>query len=190
MNAKIFKLLLFLCLFVALPTFSQTQIEGFWGIKLGEPESTVVTKVKQKYPNAKYEQYTSGKEFVAPDVNIAGIDVNCCCFTFRNGIFTKAVFAIGNTVPDFFKSMNHVQNFFDSVTANVQNYYAQFYERMQNKYGAPSISSSSSTTWRTSNGNSITISTYKNYNYLPGVGYSPAMGVQLTYSLGTNSTDY
>lgn len=190
MNAKIFKLLLIHCLFVTLPTFSQTQIEGFWGIKLGEPESTVVTKVKQKYPNAKYVQYTSGKEFVAPNVNIAGIDVSSCHFTFRNGIFTKAVFAIGDIAPDFLKNMNHVQNFFDSVTAKVQNYYAQFYERMQNKYGTPSISSSSSTIWRTSNGNSITISTYKNNDYLPGGGYLPAMGVLLTYSLGTNSTDY
>lgn len=28
----------------------QPQIEGFWGVKLGESETTVVRKVRQSYP--------------------------------------------------------------------------------------------------------------------------------------------
>lgn len=65
----------------AIISFAQTaqpQIEGFWGVKLGEPENTVVRKVRQSYPSADYARDTNGHPFVARHIKLAGLDVGAC----------------------------------------------------------------------------------------------------------------
>lgn len=168
--------------------FAQTQIEGFWGVKLGDTESSVVSKVKQQYPNAQYEEFSTGKQFVCRKVHLAGIEVEVCYFTFVNGVFTKARFVKsggGKRLP-----YNQIQNYLNSIQPSVQNNYVQFCKTIESKYGTPQTFSST-VIWQTSNGNSITIKPWTLTDKMPfSEEYWASMGIEIIYAQGTHINDF
>lgn len=167
---------------------AQEQIEGFWGIKLGDSETSVVSKVKQQYPNAKYEEFSTGKQFVCRKVYLAGIEVDNCYFTFTNGVFTRARFVKargGKSMP-----YSQIQSYLNSIQPNVQNDYVQFCKTIESKYGTPQTFSST-VEWKTSNGNSITIKPWTLTDSMPfSEEYWVSMGIEIIYAQGTHTNDF
>lgn len=137
---------------------AQPQIEGFWGVKLGEPENSVVRKVRQSYPSADYARDTNGKPFRANNVKLAGLDADNCSFKFTNGILSEAKFtkAVGR-----FVEASQAQAYVNSLTQQVQSDYQEFCEAISSKYGTPKVSGQTAT-WTTTNGNSIIIKPFTN----------------------------
>lgn len=169
-------------------TFAQEQIEGFWGVKLGDSETSVVSKIKQLYPNAKYEAYTTGKQFISGKAHLAGIEVANCYFTFTNGIFTSAkiVKAHGGQQVQY----GQIQNYLNSIQTYVQDDFVQFCQIMESKYGTPQIYLSTAT-WRTSNGNSITIKPWTLKDKTPfDSKYWVSMGIEIIYAKSSHIDDF
>ncbi len=164
---------------------SQPQIEGFWGVKLGEPESTVVRKVRQSYPTADYARDTNGKPFRVNNVKLAGLDVDNCNFKFTNGILSEAKFtkAVGR-----FVEASQAQAYINSLSPQVQNDYQEFCEAISSKYGTPKVSGQT-VTWTTSNGNSIIIKPFTNTpGYIMDNGTTWAgAGIYITYTYAKGS---
>lgn len=168
----------------------QSQIEGFWGVKLGESENTVVRTVKQSYPSADYAKETVGHPFRVHNCKLAGLDVSHCEFTFTNGIFTRAEFnksAGWERVP-----VSSVQSFLNSISQNMQSDYQEFCEAISEKYGIPRVAGQT-VTWRTSNGNSITIKPWVTENF--GMTFDDnttyaGMGILIIYSKGSHLNDF
>lgn len=164
---------------------SQPQIEGFWGVKLGESENAVVRKVRQSYPSADYARDTNGKPFRVNNVKLAGLDVDNCNFKFTNGILSEAKFtkAVGR-----FVEVSQAQAYVNSLAQQVQNDYQEFCEAISAKYGTPKVSGQT-VTWTTSNGNSIVIKPFTNTSgYIMDNGTTWAgAGIYIIYTYGKNS---
>lgn len=180
-------------LLTAIISFAQTtqpQIEGFWGVKLGEPENTVVRKVRQSYPSADYARDTNGHPFVARYVKLAGLDVGAVEFKFCNGIFTEAKFTKGG---GRFVEASQAQAYVNSLSPQVQNDYQEFCEAISAKYGTPKVSGQT-VTWTTSNGNSIIIKPFTNTpGYIMDNGTTwAAAGIYIiyTYAKGSHLNDF
>lgn len=169
---------------------SQPQIEGFWGIKLGEPESTVVRKVRQSYPSADYDRSVNGKPFRVNHAKLAGLDVDYCNFKFTNGVLSEAKFtkAVGR-----FVEASQAQTYVNSLSPQVQNDYQEFCEAISSKYGTPKVSGQT-VTWTTSNGNSIIIKPFTNTTgYIMDNGTTWAgAGIYIiyTYAKGSHLNDF
>ena len=159
MSIKRLFFLFVLLLTVSISGFAQAQIEGFWGVKFGDSERNVVSKVRQSYPNADYKRDTKGHPFTASQVSLAGLDVDACEFTFKNGIFTKAQFV--KSAGGKFVYASNAQSFVNSLMPQMQSDYQDFCEAISQKYGTPRVSGQTAT-WRTSNGNSITVKPWTN----------------------------
>lgn len=167
---------------------AQPQIEGFWGVKLGEPENTVVRKVRQTYPSADYARDINGHPFTATKVKLAGLDVNAVRFKFSNGIFTEAQFTVGDGK---FVNASQVQPFLNSRSSQVQSDYQDFCEAISAKYGAPKVSGQT-VRWVTSNGNSIAIKPWINTpGYILDDGTTwAASGIYIIYTKGSHLNDF
>lgn len=166
------------------------QIDGFWEIQLGETEDNVVRKVQQLYPSAKYVEYTYGTPLKAINVKLEGLDVSNCEFKFKDGIFTKATF----TQVAGWKNIkaSQMQSYFNSLEPKVKSDYQAFYDIISQKYGIPEMSGQTAT-WRTSNGNSITVKPWsKSDEYVDRNGETWAgKGIYIIYSTkGESSNDY
>lgn len=194
MSNKKFLCFNLLLLFNCFLSYSQTfpQIEGFWGVKLGERESIVVQQVRKSYPSADYDKNLKGNPFKVRDVKLAGIDMLNCEFTFEHGIFTKATFyeSIGHKLI----STSQVQNYFNSLQPQFQSAYQEICDILSEKYGTPKVSGQT-VTWRSSNGNSITVKPWKYTTEHPDTysykGQSIAtMGIHITYSKGSHLNDF
>ncbi len=175
----------------AIISFAQTaqpQIEGFWGVKLGEPENTVVRKVRQSYPSADYARDTNGHPFVARHIKLAGLDVGAVEFKFSNGVFTEAKFTKGDGK---FVNASQVQPFLNSRSTQVQSDYQDFCEAISAKYGTPKVSGQT-VRWVTSNGNSITIKPWINTpGYILDDGTTwAASGIYIIYTKGSHLNDF
>lgn len=168
----------------------QSQIEGFWGVKLGESETTVVRKIRQSYPNADYDRSVNGKPFRVNNAKLAGLDVNNCDFKFTNGIFTEAKFTKGG---GRFVEASQAQAYVNSLSQQVQNDYQEFCEAISSKYGTPKVSGQT-VTWSTSNGNSIIIKPFTNTpGYIMDNGTTWAgAGIYIiyTYAKGSHLNDF
>lgn len=169
---------------------AQPQIEGFWGVKLGESENAVVRKVRQSYPNADYARDTNGKPFRVQNAKLAGLDVDNCEFKFKNGIFTEAKF---NKVAGWRSvSVSQAQSYLNSLSPNMQSNYQDICDRLSEKYGTPKVSGQT-VTWRTSNGNSITVKPWSmsDNGYVDDYGRTWAgMGIHIIYSKGEHLNDF
>lgn len=169
---------------------SQPQIEGFWGVKLGETENTVVRKVRQSYPNADYDRSANGKPFRVNNGKLAGLEVNTCDFKFTNGIFTEAKFTKGG---GRFVDASQAQAYVNSLAQQSQSDYQEFCEAISSKYGTPKVSGQT-VTWSTSNGNSITIKPFTNTpGYIMDNGTTWAgAGIYIiyTYTNGSHVNDF
>lgn len=169
---------------------SQPQIEGFWGVKLGESETTVVRTVRQSYPSADYDKSTTGKPFRVNNVKLAGLDIDKCEFKFKNGIFTEAKF---NKVAGWRSvNMSQVQNYLSSLAQTAQSDYQDICDRLSEKYGTPKVSGQT-VSWRTSNGNSITVKPWSmaDNGYVDDYGRTWAgMGIHIIYSKGEHLNDF
>ena len=147
---------------------AQPQIEGFWGVKLGEPENAVVRKV----------------------IKLAGLDADNCSFKFTNGILSEAKFtkAVGR-----FVEASQAQAYVNSLTQQVQSDYQEFCEAISSKYGTPKVSGQT-VTWTTSNGNSIIIKPFTNTTgYIMDNGTTWAgAGIYIiyTYAKGSHLNDF
>lgn len=175
---------------VSFAQITQPQIEGFWGVKLGEPENTVVRKVRQSYPSADYARDTNGKPFRVNNVKLAGLDADNCIFKFTNGILSEAKFtkAVGR-----FVEASQAQAYVNSLSPQVQNDYQEFCEAISAKYGTPRVSGQT-VTWTTSNGNSIIIKPFTNTSgYIMDDGTTwAAAGIYIiyTYAKGSHLNDF
>lgn len=189
MSIKRLFFLFVLLLSVSVSGFAQVQIEGFWGVKLGDTQRSVVSKVKQSYPNADYDMSTKGHPFRAKNVSLAGLDVDDCQFTFTNGIMTKAQFL--KSAGGKFVNASNAQSFVSSLTPQMQSDYQDFCEAISQKYGTPRVSGQTAT-WRTSNGNSITVKPWTNISsYIMDDGTTwAAMGIYIIYSKGSHLNDF
>lgn len=172
-------------------SFSQTaqpQIEGFWGVKLGESENTVVRKVRQSYPKADYARDSNGHPFVARNVKLAGLDVGAVEIKFSNGIFTEAKFTKGG---GRFVEASQAQAYVNSLSPQVQNDYQEFCEAISAKYGTPKMSGQT-VRWTTSNGNSIIIKPWVNIpGYIMDDGTTwAASGIYIIYTKGSHLNDF
>lgn len=121
-------------LLIALISFAQTslpQIEGFWGVKLGEPENSVVRKVRQSYPSADYDRSVNGKPFRVNNVKLAGLDADNCSFKFTNGMLSEAKFtkAVGRFV-EASQAQAYVNSLTQQVQAIIRNFVKQFPQNM------------------------------------------------------------
>lgn len=169
---------------------AQPQIEGFWGVKLGDTQRSVVSKVKQSYPNADYDMSTKGHPFRAKNVSLAGIEVGSCEFTFNNGIFTKATF----NKPTGWKQIHvsRVQSFLNSLSQQMQSDYQEVCDAISSKYGTPKVSGQT-VIWRTSNGNSITVKPWIKEDagivFDDGTTFA-GMGIYIIYSKGSHLNDF
>lgn len=169
---------------------AQPQIEGFWGVKLGEPENAVVRKVRQSYPSADYDRSVNGKPFRVNNVKLAGLDADNCSFKFTNGILSEAKFtkAVGR-----FVEASQAQAYVNSLTQQVQSDYQEFCEAISSKYGTPKVSGQT-VTWTTSNGNSIIIKPFTNISgYIMDNGTTWAgAGIYIiyTYAKGSHLNDF
>lgn len=185
---KYFLTIIFLA--ISLNSYSQQQIEGFWNIKLGEKESTVIASVKKQYPNAKFDEDIVGKPFRVRNPYLAGIEMNVCEFSFSNNVFVKAEFSkgTGRVVPEYER-----QSFISTTEQEILPYYSQLVELMSSKYGTP-ITSINSALWRTSNGNTITVklvSSTQREDFLIGKGKVYIYyGMSVIYSTGTHINDF
>ncbi len=110
-----------LLLTISICSSAQTQIEGFWGVKLGDTERNVVSKVRQSYPNADYNRDTKGHPFTATKVSLAGVECDRCVFTFTNGTFTKYEF--NHTGGWKQVHVCRVQSFLNSLTLQMHSDY-------------------------------------------------------------------
>lgn len=166
----------------------QPQIEGFWGVQLGESEITVVRKVRQHYPKADYARDTNGHPFVARYVKLAGLDVDAVEFKFSNGVFVEAEFSKGD---GRFVNPSQVQSFLNSHSSQVQSDYQDFCEAISAKYGTPKVSGQT-VRWTTSNGNSITIKPWVNtHGYIMDNGTTwAASGIYIIYTKGSHLNDF
>lgn len=169
---------------------AQPQIEGFWGVKLGEPENTVVRKVRQSYPSADYDRSVNGKPFRVNNAKLAGLDVNSCDFKFINGILSEAKFTKGG---GRFVDASQAQAYVNSLAQQAQNDYQEFCEAISSKYGTPKVSGQT-VTWSTSNGNSIIIKPFTNTpGYIMDNGTTWAgAGIYIiyTYANGSHLNDF
>ncbi len=168
---------------------AQPQIEGFWGVKLGGTESTVTTKVKQSYPSAYYDREVTGHPFRVKNCKLAGLDVDDCQFKFSNGVFSEAKFV--KTAGGRFVNASNAQSFVSSLTPQMQSDYQDFCEAISQKYGTPKVSGQTAT-WRTSNGNSITVKPWTNISsYVMDDGTTwAATGIYIIYSKGSHLNDF
>ena len=168
----------------------QPQIEGFWGVKLGESENTVVRTVRQSYPSANYAKDTTGHPFTVGSCKLAGLDVTNCQFTFTNGIFTQAKFNKSAGWKQI--HVSRVQTFLNSISQNMQSDYQEFCEAISEKYGTPRVAGQT-VTWRTSNGNSITIKPWVKEDsgivFDDGTTFA-GMGFYIIYSKGSHLNDF
>lgn len=169
---------------------AQAQIEGFWGATLGDSETSVVRKIRQSYPSADYSRDTNGHPFIAKNVKLAGLDVDKCEIKFENGYFTKAQF---NKVAGW-RSINasQAQSYVASLNQQVQQDYQDFCEAISEKYGTPKVSGQT-VTWRTSNGNSITIKPWSmtDTGYIDDRGMTWAgAGIHIIYTKGSHLNDF
>lgn len=167
----------------------QPQIEGFWGVKLGDTENNVVSKVRQSYPKADYDRSVNGHPFRIKNVKLAGIDVNDCIFTFSNGILTSAKFT--KSAGGRFVNASQVDSFLSSISQQAQSDYQEFCEAISEKYGTPRASGQT-VTWLTSNSNSITIKPFTNTpGYIMDDGTTfAAMGIFIIYTKGSHLNDF
>lgn len=167
---------------------NQSPIEGFWGVKLGESTSDVVSKVKKIYPKSDWYQ---GSTYRAGNVQIAGLDAYWCYLQFADGVLTEAKFRIEATdrdVPAFL-----VDSEIKRSQAQAQSTYTQLCNMFASKYGTPTVTGEIAT-WRSSNGNSINIET-KTYfcenkcgDYDPDDTWNVSVCIHITYSKGSNIT--
>lgn len=180
------------CILSITSTYAQSPIEGFWGIKLGESQSIVVNKVKKLYPSSEWSRDSKGNYYVARQVHIAGLEAGACEFRFTNGVLTKAEFIIcpsgGRNVP-----ASQVEAQIQRDISAVQSVYEEFSNVFASKYGTPNIAGEI-ITWRSNNGNSITIKPWIN-TYENTIGYDVgywwvAMGIYVTYAKGTHVNDF
>ena len=133
MSKKRLFLLFVLLLSISISSFAQAQIEGFWGVKLGDTERSVVSKVKQSYPSANYVKYSSGYKFKVFNVSLAGLDVDNCEFDFTSGILKKATF---NKIVGWKQiHVSRVQSFLNSLTQQMQSDYQEVCDAISSKYG-------------------------------------------------------
>lgn len=168
----------------------QPQIDGFWGVKLGDTERNVVYKVRQSYPNADYRRDTNGHPFTARQVSLAGLEMDACEFTFKNGIFTKATF--NKSVGWKQIHVSRVQSFLNSLTQQMQSDYQEVCDAISSKYGTPKVSGQTAI-WRTTNGNSITVKPWikEDAGIVLDDGTTFAgMGIHIIYSKGSHLTDF
>ena len=169
---------------------AQPQIEGFWGVKLGEPENAVVRKVRQSYPSADYDRSVNGKPFRVNNIKLAGLDADNCSCKFSKGILSEAKFtkAVGR-----FVEASQAQAYVNSLTQQVQSDYQEFCEAISSKYGTPKVSGQT-VTWTTSNGNSIIIKPFTNTTgYIMDNGTTWAgAGIYIiyTYAKGSHLNDF
>ena len=166
------------------------QIEGFWGVKLGESESTVIRKVRQSYPKADYSKDTNGHPFGANNVKLAGIDIDRVEFKFKNGVFIEAKFNKSAGWKQV--HVSRVQTFLNSISQNMQSDYQECCEAISEKYGTPKVAGQT-VKWRTSNGNSITLKPWikEDFGYVFDDGTTFAgMGFYIIYSKGSHLNDF
>lgn len=190
MSKKRLSFLFVLLLSVTVCGFAQAQIEGFWGVKLGDTQRSVVSKVKQSYPKADYDMSLNGHPFRANNVSLAGLDVDNCQFTFTNGIFTKAIFNKATGWKQIHAS--RVQSFLNSLTQQMQSDYQDICDAISSKYGTPKVSGQTAI-WRTSNGNSITVKPWikEDAGIILDDGTTFAgMGIYIIYSKGSHLNDF
>lgn len=192
------KLLSLICLIIisAIQSIAQNttpQIEGFWGVKLGGRESTVIQTVRKSYPSADYDKNITGHPFRATNVKLAGMDMASCQFTFEHGILAKASFykSIGKR-----RLINNtqIQNYFNSLQSQFQSDYQEICETISEKYGNPKVTGQT-VTWKSSNGNSITVkpwtSTVEHPDTYSNKGQSfVSMGIYIIYSKGEHLNDF
>lgn len=190
MSKKRLFLLFVLLLSISISSFAQAQIEGFWGVKLGDTERSVVSKVKQSYPSANYVKYSSGYKFKVFNVSLAGLDVDNCEFDFTSGILKKATF---NKIVGWKQiHVSRVQSFLNSLTQQMQSDYQEVCDAISSKYGTPKVSGQTAI-WKTTNGNSITVRPWikEDAGIVLDDGTTLAgMGIYIIYSKGSHLTDF
>lgn len=190
MSIKRLFFLFVLLLSVSVSGFAQAQIEGFWGVKLGDTERSVVNKVKQSYTSAKYVKYASGYKFNTGNVSLAGIDMDNCELVFTKGVFTKAIFNRATGWKQI--HVSRVQSFLNSLTQQMQSDYQEVCDAISSKYGTPKVSGQTAI-WRTSNGNSITVKPWikEDSGIVLDDGTTFAgMGIYIIYSKGSHLNDF
>ena len=129
-------------------------------------------------------------KFQARNVSLAGLDMDNCEFVFTNGIFTKATF----NKPTGWKQIHvsRVQSFLSSLNQQMQSDYQEVCDAISSKYGTPKISGQT-VTWRTSNGNSITVKPWikEDAGIVLDDGTTFAgMGIYIIYSKGSHINDF
>lgn len=168
--------------------YAQSQIEGFWGVRLGESESSVVNTIKRQFKDAQYENLST-RQFVVRKAKLAGLDVDACYLIFTDGKLHSAKFT--KSYSRFTSSESSAQRFIASVQPDVQNDYIAFCEAFNSKYGMPK-SQGTTVKWISSNGNSISVKQFSQCKETP-VGSTPyfgAMGVEIIYEIGSHLNDF
>ena len=155
--------LLVLFMLIAAATYinAQNEITGFLGIKLEDKPYVAIDKLKDRFPNVKWEYPCIKIE----NISFLGQQFNSLVITYKDEKLTEAVFTLRKT-DLVFQRMNQDMNSFlvegQAAQSRIANLLAQLYSdfatTLFSKYGEPTISSERNAIWKDINSNSITLS--------------------------------
>lgn len=163
---------LFLLLFATTYINAQSEITGFLGIKLEDKPYIAIEKLKERFPNTKWEY---------PSIKIEKVVFLDCEFdnlivTYKDEKLTEAVFTLKRKRLVFEKPFEDASSFFEKGRAAqnwVANQLAQLFNGFQSmlfsKYSNPIISSQGNVVWKDINSNSITLNCTYNVTQVEAV---------------------
>ena len=142
-----------LCL--ALSAFSiitnAQSIGGFLDFYLGQSMSEVHSITNSKYSSASWD----GNRCIIKNISLAGERFDNLYIEFQNGYINEAWF---NKTSTSSGSLSHLTNYLNAQAEVHKKIIARLYSAYVSKYGKETVMTDQSITWRSPNGNSVTIS--------------------------------
>ncbi len=186
------RLFLFLSiLFISTYINAQNEITGFLGIKLEDKPYVAIDKLKQRFPNTKWEYPCIKIEKVI----FLGKEFDNLVITYKNEKLTKAVFTLRRKRIALERPFEDANSFFEKGRAAqiwVSNQLTQLFNSFQStlfsKYSNPIISSQGNAVWKDIKSNTITLNcTYNSIRVESVIGAEG--NITIIYQTQTNIDD-
>lgn len=139
-----------ICMFTLI--INAQSIGSFLDFYLGQSISEVRNITNSKYYGVSWSE--GGCKI--PDVRLAGEQFNSLFISFQNGVIVEATFQYSQFPPS--GSYSTVVNNLNNAAEMQKQMISRLYASYKSKYGKETVTTNSSITWRSKNGNSVTIS--------------------------------